>query len=319
MPSADHAEEMIADLRRRHRSARARPSRSRAEGDGDDRTDHRPDRGAHRVRAMRTSPAATSTSGSAASPATAGSPTAIPSRWTRARRPGPPSSRRTGSTSPSGRRASADEDTAWPSPWGEGRPGWHIECSAMAEELLGLEFAVHGGGSDLVFPHHENEAAQTEAARGAPLATDLDAQRHGRDRRRARRCRSRSATSSCSARRSMPSGARRSSPSCSPATTGSRSLRRASRSSRRGPPTSASARPSVGADPVAGRPRRARCAASRSCARSSSRRSPMTSTPRARSPPCTSWSPRSTVGPPAGAHEALAELLGRARARHRSR
>ncbi|HKJ35941.1 MAG TPA: cysteine--tRNA ligase [Solirubrobacterales bacterium] len=62
------------------------------------------------------------------------------------------------------------EDTAWPSPWGEGRPGWHIECSAMAEELLGVEFAVHGGGSDLVFPHHENEAAQTAAARGRPLA-----------------------------------------------------------------------------------------------------------------------------------------------------
>ena len=63
-----------------------------------------------------------------------------------------------------------DEDEFWPSPWGEGRPGWHIECSAMAEELLGLEFAIHGGGSDLVFPHHENELAQTEAARGRPLA-----------------------------------------------------------------------------------------------------------------------------------------------------
>jgi cysteinyl-tRNA synthetase len=62
-----------------------------------------------------------------------------------------------------------DEDSAWPSPWGEGRPGWHIECSAMAEELLGLEFGIHGGGSDLVFPHHENEAAQTAAARGRPL------------------------------------------------------------------------------------------------------------------------------------------------------
>jgi len=62
------------------------------------------------------------------------------------------------------------EDTAWPSPWGEGRPGWHIECSAMAEQLLGLEFAIHGGGSDLVFPHHENELAQTEAARDRPLA-----------------------------------------------------------------------------------------------------------------------------------------------------
>jgi cysteinyl-tRNA synthetase len=62
------------------------------------------------------------------------------------------------------------EDTAWPSPWGEGRPGWHIECSAMAEEELGTGFAIHGGGSDLVFPHHENEIAQSEAARGVPLA-----------------------------------------------------------------------------------------------------------------------------------------------------
>ncbi len=61
------------------------------------------------------------------------------------------------------------EDTAWDAPWGRGRPGWHIECSAMAETLLGVGFDVHGGGSDLVFPHHENEAAQTAAARGAPL------------------------------------------------------------------------------------------------------------------------------------------------------
>jgi cysteinyl-tRNA synthetase len=62
------------------------------------------------------------------------------------------------------------EDTAWDSPWGRGRPGWHIECSAMAEKVLGLDFDVHGGGSDLVFPHHENEIAQTEAGRGRPLA-----------------------------------------------------------------------------------------------------------------------------------------------------
>jgi cysteinyl-tRNA synthetase len=61
------------------------------------------------------------------------------------------------------------EDTWWESPWGDGRPGWHIECSAMAEGLLGLDFDIHGGGSDLVFPHHENEAAQTFAARGIPL------------------------------------------------------------------------------------------------------------------------------------------------------
>jgi cysteinyl-tRNA synthetase len=64
----------------------------------------------------------------------------------------------------------ADEDTGWAWPWGEGRPGWHIECSAMAEKLLGTDFAIHGGGADLVFPHHENEIAQTEAARGVPLA-----------------------------------------------------------------------------------------------------------------------------------------------------
>ena len=62
------------------------------------------------------------------------------------------------------------EDTAWDSPWGRGRPGWHIECSAMAEEILGLDFDIHGGGSDLMFPHHENEIAQTEAGRGQPLA-----------------------------------------------------------------------------------------------------------------------------------------------------
>ncbi len=62
------------------------------------------------------------------------------------------------------------EDTSWDSPWGRGRPGWHIECSAMAEALLGLEFDIHGGGIDLVFPHHENEVAQTVAGRGKPLA-----------------------------------------------------------------------------------------------------------------------------------------------------
>ncbi len=62
------------------------------------------------------------------------------------------------------------EDTVWESPWGAGRPGWHIECSAMAEQFLGVGFDIHGGGSDLVFPHHENEAAQTRAARGEELA-----------------------------------------------------------------------------------------------------------------------------------------------------
>jgi cysteinyl-tRNA synthetase len=55
------------------------------------------------------------------------------------------------------------EDTWWDSPWGRGRPGWHIECSVMAEELLGPAFEIHGGGADLVFPHHENEIAQSRA------------------------------------------------------------------------------------------------------------------------------------------------------------
>ncbi|MGN6216662.1 MAG: cysteine--tRNA ligase [Solirubrobacterales bacterium] len=62
-----------------------------------------------------------------------------------------------------------DEDTKWDSPWGPGRPAWHIECSVMAEQELGASFAIHGGGSDLVFPHHENEIAQSEGA-GRPFA-----------------------------------------------------------------------------------------------------------------------------------------------------
>ncbi len=62
-----------------------------------------------------------------------------------------------------------DEDTRWDSPWAPGRPAWHIECSVMAEQELGASFAIHGGGSDLVFPHHENEIAQSEGA-GRPFA-----------------------------------------------------------------------------------------------------------------------------------------------------
>jgi cysteinyl-tRNA synthetase len=61
-------------------------------------------------------------------------------------------------------------EPSWPSPWSDGRPGWHIECSAMAREYLGDAFAIHAGGADLVFPHHENEIAQAEAATGKPFA-----------------------------------------------------------------------------------------------------------------------------------------------------
>jgi cysteinyl-tRNA synthetase len=62
------------------------------------------------------------------------------------------------------------EEPSWPSPWGEGRPGWHIECSAMAGCCLGDTFDIHGGGFDLQFPHHENEIAQSEGATGKPFA-----------------------------------------------------------------------------------------------------------------------------------------------------
>lgn len=61
-------------------------------------------------------------------------------------------------------------EPAWPSPWSDGRPGWHIECSAMAQRYLGDTFEIHGGGVDLIFPHHENEIAQAEAATGLPFA-----------------------------------------------------------------------------------------------------------------------------------------------------
>ena len=65
---------------------------------------------------------------------------------------------------------SEPEDVKWASPFGAGRPGWHIECSAMSCELLGETFDIHGGGADLQFPHHENEIAQSEGAHGKPLA-----------------------------------------------------------------------------------------------------------------------------------------------------
>jgi cysteinyl-tRNA synthetase len=63
-------------------------------------------------------------------------------------------------------KASKPGEPSWPSPWGDGRPGWHIECSAMSTKYLGEGFDIHGGGSDLIFPHHENEIAQSEAHGG---------------------------------------------------------------------------------------------------------------------------------------------------------
>lgn len=67
-------------------------------------------------------------------------------------------------------KAAKPGEPSWDSPWGKGRPGWHIECSAMSRKYLGLPFDIHGGGSDLVFPHHENERAQSEAACGCTFA-----------------------------------------------------------------------------------------------------------------------------------------------------
>ena len=67
-------------------------------------------------------------------------------------------------------KAAKPGEPSWPTPWGEGRPGWHLECSAMAHKYLGAAFDIHGGGLDLVFPHHENEIAQSKAA-GDDFAT----------------------------------------------------------------------------------------------------------------------------------------------------
>ena len=67
-------------------------------------------------------------------------------------------------------KPSSEELPGWESPWGRGRPGWHLECSAMAREHLGETIDIHGGGRDLIFPHHENEIAQSRCAHGAPLA-----------------------------------------------------------------------------------------------------------------------------------------------------
>lgn len=67
-------------------------------------------------------------------------------------------------------KAAKPGEPSWDSPWGPGRPGWHIECSAMAEKFLGRAFDIHGGGADLIFPHHENEIAQSEGATGEVFA-----------------------------------------------------------------------------------------------------------------------------------------------------
>ena len=68
-------------------------------------------------------------------------------------------------------KAAKADEPSWQSPWGNGRPGWHIECSAMSKKLLGETFDIHGGGLDLIFPHHENEIAQSECCHHKPMVT----------------------------------------------------------------------------------------------------------------------------------------------------
>ncbi len=70
-------------------------------------------------------------------------------------------------------KLSSDDEPGWDSPWGRGRPGWHIECSAMSERYLGKEFDIHAGGIDLIFPHHENELAQSRCAHGTPVMANV--------------------------------------------------------------------------------------------------------------------------------------------------
>jgi len=70
-------------------------------------------------------------------------------------------------------KLSSDNEPGWESPWGRGRPGWHIECSAMSERYLGQTFDIHGGGLDLIFPHHENEIAQSRCAHGTPVMANV--------------------------------------------------------------------------------------------------------------------------------------------------
>ena len=89
-------------------------------------------------------------------------------------------------------------EPAWESPWGPGRPGWHIECSAMSMKYLGEHFDIHGGGQDLIFPHHENEIAQSEVGDREAVRQLLDRER-AREHRAARRCRR--APGSCSSSR----------------------------------------------------------------------------------------------------------------------
>ena len=170
-------------LPRGHRPPRPRPARRRAARLGDGRGDRRPDRRAGRGRARLRVRAATSTSGSPASTATASSPTGGPRTWTRARRPAPATLKESPLDFALWKSHKEGEDTRWDSPWGPGRPAWHIECSVMAEHELGP--GVRDPRRRLrprLPPPRERD--RPVRGRRAALRPGLDAQRDDRDRRR---------------------------------------------------------------------------------------------------------------------------------------
>ena len=134
-------------------------------------------------------------------------------------------------------KAAKPGEPAWDSPWGMGRPGWHIECSAMGLRYLGAGFDVHGGGMDLIFPHHENEIAQSEAA-GLPFAKVW--MHNGMIRSDGEKMAKSSATSSCCATCSIATSPPSCSRTSSPRTTAARSSSAPRSWTRRRPPTAAS-------------------------------------------------------------------------------
>ena len=171
--------------------------------------DRRDDRDARRARASPTPRGtATSTTRSASSPTTAGSRSGTSTTSSSGARVEPGEAKRDPLDFALWKAAKPGEPS-WDSPWGKGRPGWHIECSAMTLAHLGAPIDLHGGGKDLVFPHHTNEIAQSVAAVGDGRTRRELLRATGcttaSSRSTARRCRSRSATSSPSARCSRSS------------------------------------------------------------------------------------------------------------------
>ena len=164
--SAARAREATAWYLEDTRCVRARDAGRAAARDRDDPRDRRADRGARRQPGTPTRPAATSTSASASF---AGYGALSGQRLDQVEDEEPSPLKEDPRDFALWKATKEGEDTSWDSPWGAGRPGWHIECSAMAEKTLGPEFLIHGGGLDLVFPHHENERAQSQAV-GRPFA-----------------------------------------------------------------------------------------------------------------------------------------------------